>query len=284
MTSRRKNRAFTLVELLVVIGIIALLISILLPALGKAREQGYSVKCLSNLRQLGMATAMYNGDAKGYMPLPTTKAGEKMLWYNVVDPYLKTVGPATGRGGVAADREYSVFKQCVVYDTYQGGTEISGNQNTNKEYARSYKMNVHVRRAGDTILPIRVTAIRDISNVVYLGDGICFDQVPVDGEINCGNFWMHVDLPSETSPALRHMQGANLLFLDGHAEFAKQPTIDKTVTSSGQTFKMKTWQSEFVNAGGMPASVGDATKSAESQGLSRNPAMPYVWGVPGIFY
>src|SRR4051794_29554537 len=68
----RKNKAFTkaftLVELLVVIGIIAILIGLIVPAMGRARHSAVSLYCMSNLRQIGQAAFMYAGNSKGSFP------------------------------------------------------------------------------------------------------------------------------------------------------------------------------------------------------------------------
>lgn len=70
-SNRRISRGFTLVELLVVVGIIAALIAILMPALSKARQAAVNVSCLSNMSQVHAAVVMYTNDSHGYYP-PTT--------------------------------------------------------------------------------------------------------------------------------------------------------------------------------------------------------------------
>jgi len=65
---KRKRRAFTLIELLVVMVIIAILVGLLLPALGRAREEARKTQCRSNLRQIGLAMMLYAGDNRGWYP------------------------------------------------------------------------------------------------------------------------------------------------------------------------------------------------------------------------
>jgi prepilin-type N-terminal cleavage/methylation domain-containing protein/prepilin-type processing-associated H-X9-DG protein len=99
---RRDRHAFTLVELLVVIGIIAVLISVLLPALTKARGRAQTVACLSNLRQITQACVNYTVEYKGSFPFgfifnktnPTTGrptdsgASGYITWFSSVDKYM----------------------------------------------------------------------------------------------------------------------------------------------------------------------------------------------------
>lgn len=89
--NRRIKNAFTLVELLVVIGIIAVLISILLPALSASRRQANGVKCMAALKQIGMAFKLYEGESKGWWPVTVYSPGgtiPQQRWQDMISKYL----------------------------------------------------------------------------------------------------------------------------------------------------------------------------------------------------
>jgi prepilin-type N-terminal cleavage/methylation domain-containing protein/prepilin-type processing-associated H-X9-DG protein len=166
-----RRTGFTLVELLVVIGIIALLISILLPALGKAREQGNALKCLSNIRQLGIAFQMYANENKSYYPAGSrlgTVRDEDWVWYQEVKtpgnpsatppypgrpvpdlqqsriaPYVGIISPGLltcPSDNVEAHKSYSpsgVFKYSYAMNENFEGVTKTGTRNYKREQIRN---------------------------------------------------------------------------------------------------------------------------------------------------
>lgn len=131
--SSRHVRAFTLVELLVVIGIVAVLISVLLPALQSARRSAMAVKCAATLREIGNCTLLYAQDNKQWSPPAKVQTAYNIdgypfgagqaYWFNFLAKYAtkKQLGYAangsTNKGQSAADARSSIF-WCPAWDGY----------------------------------------------------------------------------------------------------------------------------------------------------------------------
>jgi len=236
----RVDRAFTLVELLVVIGIIALLLSLLLPALSRAREAANRTACLSNLRQLGQGILAYANDNHQWMPPATNTV------YNYADP---TSTPPTMWGapngainfirsaiGHARDGRAPVIV-CPSVVRQLDGTVIGIG------YAPTELSNTNYQ-ANAVVLGRRIGTVPRSSSIVMLDEAaattnaaMCRPMPSVPGDfyginyyfnystvklLNFLNFplWHNVVNGKEDSLNV-HAQGVQLLFMDGHGELRR---------------------------------------------------------------
>ncbi len=140
----RARRAFTLVELLVVIGIIALLVAILLPALTAARRQANTIKCAAHLRDLGNAFEMYAVDNKGYIPvvqcdnysvgsITTPGTGNNAaFWWDFLQRYIAKnfkLGVSSTTVADAAGQRRSIIWGCPAWEGWYTGALGQFNRN-----------------------------------------------------------------------------------------------------------------------------------------------------------
>ncbi len=306
-----RTRGFTLIELLVVVAIIAVLMAILLPSLGRARAQAQSTVCLSNLRQLGSGTLMYANDWSNNIPYPVTSPGEAYLWYNALDSYLAALTNTSG----GLTRSYVKFKNDPAWNSIPQDVQPSGPSGatqTLQQFSRTYKMNTRLRRPGVTwmipsglksyatwqIPPVnvpqnagtykgmaRTTDIDQPSEFVMYGDARAYDVIPQDiNEI--GRFSFEVNHPSNTDSdagvALRHNNGANMVFADGHARSFSLNNILTPVSITSPVLTLPRWPTEYVTSGGTEIQFSEGTDVPA--GAVKNPKLPMNWVVPGVLY
>jgi prepilin-type processing-associated H-X9-DG protein/prepilin-type N-terminal cleavage/methylation domain-containing protein len=202
--ARRSCRGFTLVELLVVVGMIAVLIGVLLPALARAREQSKAVSCASQLRQLYLAQMFYADDNGGRIT-PVLFEGINRTWHPLLAPYVTKVQD---------EQNFERTAQLFLCPSVDPGLF--------KPTASAYGMNSHVMLDNWRSRRDRKT---NASEIILMGDKpMSTDDylTSEDGHFllrqeSENKFWMRV-WGHRSAGSYRHggKQLANMVMLDGH--------------------------------------------------------------------
>ncbi len=233
------NTAFTLVELLVVIGIIALLIAILLPALNRARMAAQAVTCASNQKQLLLGLQMYAEEHDGWYP-PTyplykeltvdgfTARDVRIAWYGqpLIGQYIGNRNPCGSAFPQAQQRPSTDVVYCPTVRPQSRGfldTGIGYNNSRQNEINRTDPSNPsigRVRKLGTFRSPYKVIMLVDTmsdANISFQWDRYYRGQTGgTTGEEN----------PQRGYVAYRHNGAANVGFADGHVEAIKSDYPD----------------------------------------------------------
>lgn len=207
-TEQKNHWHFTLIELLIVIAIIAILASMLLPALRSAREKAKEIACASNLKQLGTSSFMYSGDYVNH--LPTTEVTGSSIWYCklVLGGYVPSWGNYSTVGNIYWGGPRQGVENTIFWCP---STTLYGDEGAhiNSSYAMNDNLNYSKKP--------KIDSIKNPSD----------ETMFMDGRIKAGTFngvWYmkYADLPDPVYQDWRHGNGINVIFLDGHVKYMKK--------------------------------------------------------------
>ena len=218
-TNRRAATAFTLIELLVVIAIIAILAAILFPVFAQAREKARAISCLNNVKQLGVAYAMYTQDYDETTVLQESGAGNTALgggggtayWYFLLQPYIKSwnLFLCLDRNAKMTDSGDIQNSPTAINTQYAGYGYNDGFVSDS-----CYGLSCETVVGGKKLRPGQpIATIDSPAQCVAFGDT---NDTP-GYSIAMDNIFSNFDAPQNTHQ-IRHQQRLNYAFVDGHAK------------------------------------------------------------------